>query len=207
MILPLSVVLQLASQPQCVPHIAEDTVIRIAKKETGTQIGQDNWIFDPLAIHVNKDRIHNLPEAVYHPKDTEEAISIARRLQDEGRSFDAGITQINNKNMAWLGILLEQVFDPCKAMAASAALLISFSRYNTGNPIQGFYNGYVSGVALGAEHASLQSASMHHEEDAQVSIKTHAITKTLANSTIADDSTVPDTSQGYVTFPNDEGSH
>ena len=50
-------------------------------------------------------------------------------------SFDAGIMQINSKNWSWLGLQsMADALDPCKSIAAGAALLASYSRYNSGSP-------------------------------------------------------------------------
>ena len=129
MILPLAVIGQLAAT--CAPQVAPQTIAAIVQTESRG---------DALAIHDNTDR------RSYAPQSKGEAIALARRLYDAGHNYDSGITQINNRNLGWLGLTLEDVFDPCKAMGAAAALLTSFSRYNTGSPTAGFANGYVRRV-------------------------------------------------------------
>jgi len=139
MILPLAIVAQLAAQ--CAPQIASQTLLAIAKTESA---------LDPLAIHDNGTG-HS-----YAPADIAEALAIARRLWDEGHSFDAGLMQVNSKNMAWLQLKLEDAFDPCKSLGAAGALLVSFSRYNRGDGVRGFANGYVARVvAASTEQNSL----------------------------------------------------
>lgn len=47
-------------------------------------------------------------------------------------SLDLGLMQINSGNVAWLG--LKDPLDPCESIRAAAALLASYSRYNSGSP-------------------------------------------------------------------------
>ena len=54
--------------------------------------------------------------------------------------------QINRGNFAWLGLTVDAAFDPCRSIAAGAAVLTQISRYNTGSPTAGFRNGYVARV-------------------------------------------------------------
>jgi type IV secretion system protein VirB1 len=72
--------------------------------------------------------------------------------------------QINSRNMRWLGLTWETVFDPCTNVAALArvlttnynsvkagrdpqtALRVALSMYNTGSQTRGFRNGYVAKV-------------------------------------------------------------
>jgi type IV secretion system protein VirB1 len=78
--------------------------------------------------------------------------------------------QINSRNFASLGLTLETAFDPCKSIAAAAAILagayaggdthvaqqsalrVAISKYNTGDAQRGFTNGYVHKVELAAQH-------------------------------------------------------
>jgi type IV secretion system protein VirB1 len=72
--------------------------------------------------------------------------------------------QINNKNLASLGMSVEDALDECRSLAAGgrilssafatgsseserqAAILISLSKYNTGRALAGISNGYASEV-------------------------------------------------------------
>jgi type IV secretion system protein VirB1 len=78
--------------------------------------------------------------------------------------------QINSANFDMLGLTLEAAFDPCKSVAAGAAILagdyaggdthagqqsalrVAISRYNTGDAQRGFSNGYVHKVEMAAGH-------------------------------------------------------
>jgi type IV secretion system protein VirB1 len=88
---------------------------------------------------------------------------------EKGHSLDLGIMQINSKNLASLGMSVFDAFDPCRSVSAAqkilqfamatgsseterqAALLITLSRYNTGQPLAGIANGYVDEV-IKAQH-------------------------------------------------------
>jgi len=76
--------------------------------------------------------------------------------------------QVNSANLPGLGLSIADSFDPCKNIGAGArvlvagyqapaagldaqpALLQALSRYNTGKPDRGFYNGYVRRVQYAA---------------------------------------------------------
>ena len=78
--------------------------------------------------------------------------------------------QVNSANFAVLGLTLEAAFDPCKSVAAGAAVLaggyvggtthegqqtalrVAISKYNTGDAQRGFANGYVHKVELAAAY-------------------------------------------------------
>jgi hypothetical protein len=61
--------------------------------------------------------------------------------------------QINQQNFGWLGLAAGHAFEPCRSLAAGAAVLTAFSRYNTGSPRAGFDNGYVARVLAAGRDA------------------------------------------------------
>jgi type IV secretion system protein VirB1 len=134
-ILKLAAVLGLAAT--CAPSVAPETLAAVARAESG---------FDTLAINVNGPdggRIRSASAA--------EAVTRARALIATGRSVDLGLMQVNSRNLGWLGLSVEDAFDPCRSVAAGACVLTAFSGYNTGSPSRGFANGYVARVlAAGA---------------------------------------------------------
>lgn len=152
MILTAALVGSLAGR--CAPEIAPGTLASIAGTESG---------FNTLAIHDNTTG-HTLRMA-----SRPGAISIARHLIAAGHSVDLGLMQINNRNLGPLGLSIRTAFDACDSLAAAGQLLvadyrpgeardeqtalqIAFSRYNTGNGLQGFQNGYVQHVIATARH-------------------------------------------------------
>lgn len=115
MILPLAVVTTLAVT--CAPQVAPATLAAIAQTESG---------LDPLAVG------DNTAHRSYHPAAKPEAIALAAQLAAEGHDLDFGLMQINYRNFGWLGLAADDAFEPCRSLAAGAAVLTALSRYNTG---------------------------------------------------------------------------
>lgn len=143
MILPLAVVTTLAAT--CAPQVAPTTLAAIAKTESG---------LDPFAIG------DNTAHRSYHPPAKAEAMALAARLAAEGHDLDLGLMQINRRNFGWLGLAARDAFEPCRSLAAGAAVLTAFSRYNTGSPRAGLENGYVARVLTGGRDASAAKAAL-----------------------------------------------
>lgn len=136
---------------ECAPWVAHETLAAIVKHESA---------FRPLAIGVNgKGRLARQPE------NKEEAIATAKWLLANGYNIDLGLGQVNSSNLAKTGLTVEDAFEPCKNLAASAkilqwnyqnavrkvpgeqaALQAALSAYNTGSLTAGFSNGYVQKV-------------------------------------------------------------
>lgn len=148
MALGTSAILALATQ--CAPSVAPVTIAAIVDVESGGHI---------YAINVNK-----LAQQPRRPKSAGEAIRTARRYIARGHSVDLGLGQINSRNMRWLGLSWDTIFDPCINIATAghvlstnyrsvrggrhpqSALRIALSLYNTGSKTRGFRNGYVRKV-------------------------------------------------------------
>jgi type IV secretion system protein VirB1 len=114
-ILPLAIVTTLAVT--CAPQVAPATLAAIAQTESG---------LDPLAVG------DNTAQRSYHPAAKPEAIALAAQLAAEGHDLDLGLMQINRRNFGWLGLAGADAFEPCRSLAAGAAVLTALSRYNTG---------------------------------------------------------------------------
>ena len=145
----LSLPAALALAAQCAPSVAPETLLSVAHTESK---------FDPLAIGVNGGK--NPPPM----GTTTDAAQAARRYIAAGYSVDLGIAQINSANLGWLGLSVEDAFDPCRNLAAAARVLsanytvascryggatalgVALSMYNTGNAQRGYRNGYVGRV-------------------------------------------------------------
>lgn len=164
MLLTLPEMLALAAQ--CAPAVAPETLLSVVRVESG---------FDPLAIGVN-----GKPRMIVKAATRTEAVSKASALIVAGRSVDLGLAQINSRNLAWLDLTVEDAFDPCRNLAAAArvlrsgydadrasvlgeqqALRVALSRYNTGDAVRGFDNGYVAKVVSAAARIvpAIQSTS------------------------------------------------
>jgi type IV secretion system protein VirB1 len=143
----------LALASQCAPSVAPETVLAIIQTESSGY---------PLALNVNGGR------QPARQSNAADAAATARRFVAAGYSVDLGLGQINSRNMRWLGLTWETVFDPCTNVAAMArvltnnynaaltgrdpqtALRVALSMYNTGSQTRGFRNGYVAKVARNA---------------------------------------------------------
>jgi type IV secretion system protein VirB1 len=147
----------------CALNVAPATVQAIINVESSG---------NPIALNVNR-----LGHAV-HPHDAAEAAAMARTYINRGYSVDLGLMQINSRNLADLGLTVEQALDPCtnirgggeilRADYASAAqrfgegqgaLLAALSAYNTGTFDRGFRNGYVSRYFASAAPATVIAAA------------------------------------------------
>jgi type IV secretion system protein VirB1 len=138
---------------RCGPSVAPSTLASIARTESA---------FEPLSINDNTTGTSGVPAT------RDIAVQIASQLLEAGHSVDIGIMQINSANFGRLRLTLQTAFDPCKSVAAGAAVLaadyaggathagqqsalrIALSEYNTGNAQSGFANGYVHKVELAA---------------------------------------------------------
>ena len=127
----LSVPAFVALANACAPNVAAETLAALARTESN---------LDPLAIH------DNTAHQSYQPRDKTEAVSLAQQLLQAGHSIDTGIMQVTSGNFRWLGLGVEDAFEPCASIRAGATVLTSFSGYNTGSPRAGFSNGYVRRV-------------------------------------------------------------
>jgi type IV secretion system protein VirB1 len=138
---------------QCASNVAPQTVAAIVRTESSGR---------PLALNINGTRQPKRPTSLA------DAIATAKRYIAAGYSVDLGLGQINSRNMRWLGLTWETVFDPCTNIAAlgqiltqnyhsvadgrhpQTALRIAISLYNTGSTSRGFRNGYVAKVVSNA---------------------------------------------------------
>jgi type IV secretion system protein VirB1 len=135
----------------CAPMVHPDTALRLVKHESGN---------NPFAIGINGP--YRLSP---QPKSRAQAVATAQMLMNAGLSIDMGLGQINSRNLPWLGLTLESVFDPCMNLRAmqvvllkgyekaakthgpgQQALVAALSTYNTGHPERGVRNGYVASV-------------------------------------------------------------
>src|ERR1700759_1148245 len=113
---------------QCAPSVDPHMLVAI---------GQHESRLDPLTIH------DNTTGQVLHGADVAAAAS---QLITAGHSVDLGLMQINSRNLALLGLSVDDAFPACRSVEAAARLLALFSRYNTGSPQRGIANGYATKV-------------------------------------------------------------
>jgi type IV secretion system protein VirB1 len=134
---------------KCASDISFSALEAVAAKESR---------FDPLALH------NNTRKMTVYAKDLASAVLLARKWMNAGDSVDLGLMQIHTSNLTPLGLTVERAFDPCASLGAGAAilraaydkgstpaereaaLLIAYSRYNTGRTLDGVINGYAPDV-------------------------------------------------------------
>lgn len=169
----------LALASQCAPSVAPETVLAIIQTESSGE---------PFALNVNGGR---QPASQGNAAD---AAAIARRYVAAGYTVDLGLGQINSRNMRWLGLTWETVFDPCTNIAALGrvlssnynavsagrhpqnALRVALSMYNTGSLTRGFRNGYVAKVERHAGVAqTVTSAPLIFATAASASVDQRAV--------------------------------
>lgn len=146
--------LDLALAQQCSPQVDPVIAHTIVKTESS---------FNPFAIGVNRG------SRVHQPTSYAGAVATAKRLLKDGANIDLGYAQINSANLSWLGLSVEQVFDPCTNLRAmqtvykhcyaragengiGTRIQRAFSCYNTGNMEKGFRNGYVTKATKNYNH-------------------------------------------------------
>lgn len=141
---------------ECAPWVAPQTLAAIVKTESQ---------FKPLAININGGA-----KLERQPLTKEEAVATAKWLLANNYNIDLGLGQVNSFNLAKVNLSVEDAFDPCKNLAASASILQSnyesaskripgeqaalqaaISAYNTGSFTRGFSNGYVQKVMSNAK--------------------------------------------------------
>lgn len=98
----------------------------------------------------------------HYPADKATAIRLVKDLLARGHTVSLGLAQINDRNLARLGMPVEAIFEPCANVAAGASILSSFyadavksygpgaralraalSGYNSGSFVRGEQDGYV----------------------------------------------------------------
>ncbi|MEX3634550.1 lytic transglycosylase domain-containing protein [Paraburkholderia sp. BR14320] len=98
----------MALAQQCAPQIAPVTMAAIVRTESG---------FNPYAIGVVHGRL------LRQPSNAAEAVATARALETTGWKFSVGLAQVNRANWPAYGLTADNAFEPCRNLAAGAAIL------------------------------------------------------------------------------------
>ena len=175
----------LALASQCAPNVAPQTVAAIVRTESHGR---------PFALNVNGGR------QPAEQTDAASAAATAQRYIAAGYSVDLGLGQINSRNMRWLGLTWDTVFDPCTNVAAlgrvitqnynaaipgrdpQSALRVALSLYNTGSSSRGFRNGYVAKVVGNAGFADQVTAQEPTMPQSPLDARVQLISENLAPS-------------------------
>jgi type IV secretion system protein VirB1 len=152
---------------QCAPQVSPVTMAAVVRAESG---------FDPYAIGVTHGRL------VRQPVSEAQAVTTAHALAAAGWNFSAGLTQVNRANWVAYGLTERSAFDPCRNLAAGAAILqdcfmaaryaetdvprdpqaalrAGLSCYASGNFSTGYRTGYVQRVV---DNARLSAPPSSH---------------------------------------------
>jgi type IV secretion system protein VirB1 len=139
---------------QCAPQVSLVTMAAIVRTESG---------FNPYAIGVVRGRLARQPASL------DEAVATAHALAAGGWNFSVGLAQVNRGNWHTYRLNERSAFDPCRNLAAGAAILqgcfelarrartdtssdsqsvlrASLSCYASGNFSSGYRTGYVRRV-------------------------------------------------------------
>lgn len=92
---------------ECAKNVHHDTMQALVRVESG---------FNPYAIGV-------VGEQIKQPTSFAEAVETAKTLFEQRKNFSLGLAQINISNLTKYGLTFESVFDPCKNLQASSAIL------------------------------------------------------------------------------------
>ncbi len=132
---------------QCVPSSHWSVMEKIVSVESGGEI---------YAIGINKKGYQSK-----YPDTLQEAKEEVQALLKKGLNIDIGLSQINSQHFkpgrlfAKKGFVATDALDPCTNLKMGAMILSNnyrrykalpeaLSAYNTGNPRDGFSNGYVA---------------------------------------------------------------
>ncbi|PYE25430.1 type IV secretion system protein VirB1 [Paraburkholderia silvatlantica] len=157
---------------ECAPQVSLMTMAAIVRTESG---------FNPYAIGVVHGRLARQPVS------EAEAIATAHALERGGWNFSVGLAQVNRANWSTYGLDERSAFDPCRNLAAGAAILqgcfelarqarahaharasadsqsalrAGLSCYASGDFSTGYRTGYVQRVVSNAPVVAASSASV-----------------------------------------------
>lgn len=153
---------------RCAPQVSLPTMAAIVRTESG---------FNPYAIGVVHGRLARQPAS------EAEAIATAHALERGGWNFSVGLAQVNRSNWPAYGLGERSAFDPCRNLAAGAAILqgcfelarqaharaladvqsdlrASLSCYASGDFSTGYRTGYVQRVVGNARVLPASSTSV-----------------------------------------------
>ncbi|WP_321893737.1 lytic transglycosylase domain-containing protein [Paraburkholderia tropica] len=154
--IPLAAFMVLAQQ--CAPDVAPATMAAVVRVESD---------FNPYAIGVVHGRLQRQSASLA------EAVATARALDAAGWNYSAGLAQVNRSNWPRFGLTADTAFDPCRNLAAGAAILqgcferarrihaqaqealrSGLSCYASGDFSTGYRTGYVQRVVVHVAHVA-----------------------------------------------------
>lgn len=143
---------------RCAPTVHPETMAAVVSAESR---GHQFAIADAGPVKLPWAQRKALVRSIY-PGSLQEAITTAQNLIANGHTVSLGVAQVNDRNLARMGVSVQDVFDPCvniavggkiltdfyeKAVAkfgnGPAALRAALSAYNSGDWARGAKDGYV----------------------------------------------------------------
>lgn len=146
---------------RCAPSVAPSTMAAIINAESS---GKMFSIADAGPVAMPWEQRKAFVRSLF-PGSTHEAVAVAKNLIANGHTVSVGLSQVNDRNLARLGISIENIFDPCTNIAAGGKIITEFyiaaskkfgntpkalhaalSAYNSGDFLRGEKEGYVNAV-------------------------------------------------------------
>lgn len=144
---------------QCAPTVQPETMAALISAESK---GHQFAIADAGPKNMPWSQRKRLVRS-YYMGSLDSAIAMATGLISNGHTVSLGVTQINDRNLPWLGLSIRDAFDPCTNVAAGGKILTGFyekavhqfgngpkalraalSAYNSGSWVRGERDGYVT---------------------------------------------------------------
>lgn len=146
---------------RCAPTVHPETMAAVVSAESR---GHQFAIADAGPVNLPWAQRKALVRSLY-PGSLQEAVSTAQSLIAQGHTVSLGVAQVNDRNLARLGVSIKDVFDPCTNLALGGRILTDFyeravtqfgqgpaalnaalSAYNSGDWVRGAKDGYVARV-------------------------------------------------------------
>jgi type IV secretion system protein VirB1 len=146
---------------RCAPTVHPETMAAVISAESR---GHQFAIADAGPVNMPWSKRKALVRSIY-PGSLDEAVGTAKALIADGHTVSLGMAQVNDRNLAGLGVTLKDVFDPCTNVHAGGQILTDFyekaahefgpgitalraalSAYNSGDWVRGAKDGYVDRV-------------------------------------------------------------
>ncbi|CAN7781237.1 lytic transglycosylase domain-containing protein [Cupriavidus necator] len=144
---------------RCAPTVHPETMAAVVSAESR---GHQFAIADAGPVKLPWAQRKALVRSLY-PGSLQEAVSTAQTLIANGHTVSLGVAQVNDRNLARMGVSIQDVFDPCVNIAVGGKILTDFyekavakfgngpaamnaalSAYNSGDWQRGARDGYVN---------------------------------------------------------------
>lgn len=144
---------------RCAPTVHPETMAAVVSAESR---GHQFAIADAGPVKLPWAQRKALVRSIY-PISLQEAVTTAQALIANGHTVSLGVAQVNDRNLARMGVTIRDMFDPCVNIAVGGKILTDFyqravakfgngpaalqaalSAYNSGDWSRGAKDGYVA---------------------------------------------------------------